>query len=54
MNLDCYPAELREYISELIKRKAISSDSLSDKMLINYLYSQKLDKDYVDSMKHDR
>ncbi|MCX7842485.1 MAG: hypothetical protein N2489_05355 [Clostridia bacterium] len=39
--------ELQEYISILIKRNVISPDGISDQMLINYLCTQIIDKDFL-------
>lgn len=38
--------EIQKYLSELIRRKTISENSLLDQMLINYLCSKKIDEDY--------
>lgn len=54
MDLNNYPKDVRKFLSELLKRHAISIDTLDDKTFINYLYGQKYDEDYIDSMKKDR
>ncbi|WHH60050.1 hypothetical protein [Petroclostridium sp. X23] len=53
MNLEEYPIEAGIYISELIKRKAVSDISLDDKMFINYLSSLRLDEYYIKDLKDD-
>jgi hypothetical protein len=53
MNLEEYPIEARIYISELIKRKAVSDISLDDKMFINYLSSLRFDEYYIKDLKDD-
>lgn len=54
MNITNYPHHVQEYISALISNGALYEDALTDKTFINYLYTQKFDKDYIDSMLHDR
>lgn len=39
--------EIQEYIAILIRKNVLSRDSLEDKMLINYLSSQIIDKDFL-------
>ncbi|WP_170138250.1 hypothetical protein [Anaerobacterium chartisolvens] len=52
MELNDYPVIVREILCELIKRKAVTELSIGDKMLINYLCTQKLDRDYIPSLQH--
>ncbi len=47
MNLAALSPEIQEYVALLLKRKVITSDSLEDKMLLNYLCSQKIDRDFL-------
>ena len=55
MDLNSYPPGVREYVSELIKRKAVNTDSiLLDKTFINHLYTQRFDEDYIKSVFNDR
>ena len=54
MNREKYPPEVEKFISELLKRNVISRESLSDKTLINFLYSQKYDTDFIETLKHDK
>ena len=49
-----YPPEVEKFISELLKRNVISKESLLDKTLINYLYSQRYDVDFIEALKHDK
>ncbi|MCX7709170.1 MAG: hypothetical protein N2484_04905 [Clostridia bacterium] len=37
----------QNYLSELIRRKAISEESLLDQMFIHYLHSLRIDEDYL-------
>jgi hypothetical protein len=46
MDIKMFSPEIEEYIDLLIKRKVVSSDSKNDKMLINFLSTQRIDKDY--------
>jgi|GEM_PF-1114481 len=54
MDLSKYSPETRKYISELIKRNAISPESLKDQTFINSLSFQRYDEDYIRSMVKDR
>lgn len=45
-NLAALSPDIQEYISSLIKRNVISFKSVEDKMLINHLCTQRIDKDY--------
>jgi hypothetical protein len=54
IDLSKFPPETRKYISELLKRNAIGSDSLDDQAFINYLSTQKYDEDFIISMIKDR
>ncbi len=47
MDLENYPAIVRDILHELIKRKAVSELSIRDKMLINYLCTERFDRDYI-------
>lgn len=53
MNLEKYPLDVQLFIKELIK-KGILTDETIDEVFINYLYSQRYDKDYIECIKHDR
>lgn len=46
MNELCMKKEIYEYLIELIRRNAISRDSLKDWMFINYLCESKIDSDF--------
>jgi hypothetical protein len=48
-----YPTNVQKFIDEMIKRKVVEDD-IKDPMLINYLYTQVYDEDYIDSMMNDR
>lgn len=54
MEISDYPPEVQKFLYELLKHRVISRDALSDKTLINYLYSQRFDEDYIDSMKKNK
>lgn len=55
MDLKSYPPEVQEYVSELIRRNVVNTDSiLSDKTFINHLYTQRFDEDYIKSFSRDR
>lgn len=41
------PVKTQHYLSELIRRKVISEDSLLDQMFINYLCNLVIDEDYL-------
>lgn len=47
MNITALSPEIQEYIDSLIKRNVLKTSSTEDKMLINYLRAQKIDKDYL-------
>lgn len=46
MSKSVVSSKTQQYIEELVKRKTISKESLSDKMLLNHLCSLKIDEDY--------
>ncbi len=54
MDVNNYPPHVQEYISALISSGVLHEDGVIDKTLINFLYGQKFDRDYIDSMLHDR
>ena len=54
MDLCDYPPEVQKFITELLKRRVITRESLDDKMLINFLYTQRYDEAYIDSIMKDR
>lgn len=54
MDISKYPNDVQKYLIEFTKRGVIDPDENEDKMLINYLYSQKYDGDYIDSLGNDR
>jgi hypothetical protein len=47
MEIKMLSPEIEQYIQSLIKRNVMGFDSINDKMLINYLSMQKIDKDYL-------
>ena len=53
MEAECYPPDVLKFIREL-KRRGVLDDDLTDRTFVNYLYSQKYDEDYVESMDEDR
>jgi hypothetical protein len=53
MDLKDYPSNVRKFIDEMIKGKVLEDD-IKDPMLINYLYTQVYDEDYIKSMMNDR
>lgn len=54
MDLSAFSPEVQRIILELLERNVITTASLTDKTLLNYLESQKLDVDYISSMMKDR
>lgn len=49
MDICKFPLKIQKYILELMKREAISSNSLEDKMFINYLFNLMIDEDFINS-----
>jgi hypothetical protein len=47
MKYDNRPKIVEEFLSELLKRNAITINCLIDKTLINYLYTCNIDIDYI-------
>jgi len=54
MELSSYPVEVQAFIQGLINEGVIKENDIIDRTFINYLYTQRFDKDYIDSMRHDR
>jgi hypothetical protein len=46
MNKTFIPCVIEKYLFELIRRRAISFNSIEDQTFINYLCNQKIDEDY--------
>ncbi|KXG75034.1 hypothetical protein [Thermotalea metallivorans] len=50
MDLSIYPTNVQEFLSEFIKRGIIDPNGVPDKTFINFLYTQRFDKDYIDAI----
>lgn len=47
VDIDTCPKQVQDYLSELLKRHAVNERNLRDKTLLNYLCTQKFDKDFM-------